>query len=348
MGGFVLRGSSQDIISRQPDPDTRFPVQTKEEIITPQTQRRSIASATLSRRESAAGAMITATMASDNNEIEVVEASQEAGVGNLPSLDPDQVDIQQAIATTATVLISSTSPDIQARVSFSDPSDPSQESGINVAKILGFKEATPSESRRENSIANQSASTTGSDGTMENDPFHLTADQLRILRAKGHIPKLPSISKDEINGRAKGDAFTKAIAVVQIFWNVVQVIVRAVRGLAISQLELAVIAFSLCAITIYILQWDRPKDVQVPVTVFQYNGPIPSYWSYDLIEDEDQRRTLANALGVPAALENQETNNYIWGAPVSNDISVRIPESSVSSGLESLAAFRPLWHYISP
>lgn len=105
--------------------------------------------------------------------------------------------------------------------------------------------------------------------------LHLNADRLRRLRKEGLIPKLPSISADEIHDRAKSDTFTKIIAIVQISWNALQVIVRGTRGLAISQLELAVIAFSLCAIIIYVLQWSKPKDVQTTYTVLRYDGHVP-------------------------------------------------------------------------
>ncbi|KAE9365107.1 hypothetical protein N431DRAFT_549410 [Stipitochalara longipes BDJ] len=105
--------------------------------------------------------------------------------------------------------------------------------------------------------------------------LHINADQLRRLRKGGLIPKLPSITVDDIQDKTKSDSFTKIIAVVQISWTALQVIVRWKRGLAISQLELAVIAFSLCAVITYALQWSKPKDIQTPYTVHRYSGHIP-------------------------------------------------------------------------
>lgn len=40
----------------------------------------------------------------------------------------------------------------------------------------------------------------------------------------------------------------RAIAVIQILWTTVQLIVRGSRHLAVSQLEIAVAAFAVCAI----------------------------------------------------------------------------------------------------
>jgi hypothetical protein len=70
--------------------------------------------------------------------------------------------------------------------------------------------------------------------------YHLSADKLRMLRESGLLPNLSCVTTEEINGRSKGDFFSKTIAVIQIFFNAFQVTVRAIRGISISQLELAV------------------------------------------------------------------------------------------------------------
>jgi hypothetical protein len=55
--------------------------------------------------------------------------------------------------------------------------------------------------------------------------------------------------------------FTKAFAYIQSTWLVVQSIARVFQGLPITQLELATIAFVVCALIIYILWWDKPFGV---------------------------------------------------------------------------------------
>jgi hypothetical protein len=54
-----------------------------------------------------------------------------------------------------------------------------------------------------------------------------------------------------------------------------QIIVRTVRKIAISQLELAVIAFAACAVIIYVLYWSKPKDISTVTAIIQYQGQIP-------------------------------------------------------------------------
>jgi hypothetical protein len=105
--------------------------------------------------------------------------------------------------------------------------------------------------------------------------YHLSGSEIIKLRSKGQLEKIPRIAEGEINDKSKSDGFAKAIAVGQIGWTVIQVCVRGARGLAIAQLEIAVIAFSVCAVVIYAVQWSVPKDVRVPITLMQYKGPIP-------------------------------------------------------------------------
>jgi hypothetical protein len=107
------------------------------------------------------------------------------------------------------------------------------------------------------------------------NPYHLLLSDIIALREAGFLERLPFISKAELNDKNKSDNLVRAIAMVQILWMVIQIIVRASRHLAISQLELAVVAFAVCAILIYGLNWEKPKGVQTPHTVLQYREDIP-------------------------------------------------------------------------
>lgn len=101
-----------------------------------------------------------------------------------------------------------------------------------------------------------------------------TLDSARILalRKSGILRRLPDISKEEIQDRSKADGFVRVITVFQILWLCVQTIARAVEGLAITQLEIATVAFAICAVFMYTLCWHKPKGVEVPIMVFHYHG----------------------------------------------------------------------------
>lgn len=79
------------------------------------------------------------------------------------------------------------------------------------------------------------------------------------------------MNQDEIDDHSKSDLFTKIITVVQVFSVIVQVIVRWRRNLTISQLELAVTAFSVSAAVTYCFVLYKPKGIQT-ITILRNDG----------------------------------------------------------------------------
>jgi hypothetical protein len=108
-----------------------------------------------------------------------------------------------------------------------------------------------------------------------NVPYHLFADEIFHLRRSGALTKLPKITSAEINDKSKGDTFVKLITSFQVLWFILQVVIGAIRQLSISQLEIAVTAFGICAIITYFLLLPKPKSVDVPITVKEFEGHIP-------------------------------------------------------------------------
>ena len=141
-----------------------------------------------------------------------------------------------------------------------------------------------------NSITTAEADTTRSHGQ---ELYHLVEDDIIKLRRQGALLRLPYISLKELQDRSKSDSFTRAIAVIQIFWTVIQICTRATRHLAISQLEIAVAAFAASAIAVYGLNWDKPKGVQVPITILQYKSKVPD--------------TISRVLSLASSTRSQES-----------------------------------------
>ncbi|CAG8586541.1 unnamed protein product [Penicillium salamii] len=92
---------------------------------------------------------------------------------------------------------------------------------------------------------------------------------LRKSERSGTLEKLPDISAAYINDKSKSDNLMRLIAILQIIWLCIQVIARAVGGLAVSQLEISTVAFAFCAIIMYALCWDKPKNVEIPIIIFE-------------------------------------------------------------------------------
>jgi hypothetical protein len=127
------------------------------------------------------------------------------------------------------------------------------------------------------------------------------------------FPRCPPYLLTISTTKAKPIRFARVVSVAQITWIMVQVLARAAKRLAISQLEIAVVAYSSCAIMIYMLRWSRPKDVLVPHTVLIFPGLIPR-------KITKQETLLMFSLSAPFLGPTEEKDlAKTSGCPISND-----------------------------
>ena len=94
----------------------------------------------------------------------------------------------------------------------------------------------------------------------------LGAEDLEKLSKAGKI-KWPTVTKEEIADRSKGDYLSKTIVLFQTMWFVGQCIVRGAYGLTVTELEVVTIAFASLTGVIYYLWWDKPLDVRCSIPV---------------------------------------------------------------------------------
>lgn len=87
-----------------------------------------------------------------------------------------------------------------------------------------------------------------------------------VVEQPGRL-ELPSMSEEEIKDRSKGDELFKTLAVLQLLWFAVQIIVRASMHLNITNIELTTSALVVSTISMYWCWWDKPLDVQCPVVL---------------------------------------------------------------------------------
>lgn len=91
-------------------------------------------------------------------------------------------------------------------------------------------------------------------------------ENLCAISKDGHIrvDELPNLSKLErsILDKSKGDLFTKGLAVVQVLWLMITLVIRWSRHLAITQLEILAVAFAICSTLTYGFCWNKPQDVR--------------------------------------------------------------------------------------
>lgn len=99
------------------------------------------------------------------------------------------------------------------------------------------------------------------------DVWVLSCSQLLEARKLGVIEKFPHITKAQIDDRNKGDGLVKCLAVIQVLWLIIQLIIRATGSRRSSQIEITALAFAVCALITYLLLLPRPKDVNTPIVV---------------------------------------------------------------------------------
>ncbi|KAI0059815.1 hypothetical protein BV25DRAFT_1993318 [Artomyces pyxidatus] len=83
---------------------------------------------------------------------------------------------------------------------------------------------------------------------------------------------------EEIGNLSQSDVLSKAIAILQTLWFVVQAIARGVEGLPITQLEIMTLAYTTITVAMYAVWWDKPQNVGGPVRVAVKKLPKRRKW----------------------------------------------------------------------
>ncbi|KAL5332336.1 hypothetical protein BJX70DRAFT_384443 [Aspergillus crustosus] len=119
------------------------------------------------------------------------------------------------------------------------------------------------------------------DGTGDNNPqveyYTLSPGNVDILAQLELFPTdtepkdqpryFPVVTAADIDNQSKSDPFTKAFAVLQCAWLIVQSITRASHGLPLTELELSTLAFIPCAFLMYTLWSYKPFDSQRAISL---------------------------------------------------------------------------------
>jgi hypothetical protein len=121
----------------------------------------------------------------------------------------------------------------------------------------------------------------------------LEAKDLEELWESGKI-EWPTITKEEIADRSKGDYLSKTIVLFQTTWFVGQCIARGAYGLTVTELEVVTLAFAGLTGVIYYLWWDKPLDVRCSIPVHLIDGRL------EKIEGDIEKETGPQIIPSPA------------------------------------------------
>ncbi|KAJ7811850.1 hypothetical protein B0H13DRAFT_2472202 [Mycena leptocephala] len=98
----------------------------------------------------------------------------------------------------------------------------------------------------------------------------------RGFRTRARIPSgHKNVDAEDIMDKSKGDALSKGLAMVQGLWFTTQCVARAHQPFAVTELEVATLAFAVVNIFIWLLWWEKPLDVQRQIVVGPAKLPDP-------------------------------------------------------------------------
>src|SRR5271170_3051806 len=108
----------------------------------------------------------------------------------------------------------------------------------------------------------------GSDkaGASYNAVHPLTYENAISMLKSGTI-SLPT--EEEIQDRSKSDWLAKTIVLLQTLWFVTQGIARSIETLPATELEIVTLAYTTINVGMFIAWWDKPRNVDHPIRVFQ-------------------------------------------------------------------------------
>jgi hypothetical protein len=88
---------------------------------------------------------------------------------------------------------------------------------------------------------------------------------------------IKNIDTEDIMDKSKGDALSKGLALAQGLWFTTQCVARVHQHLAVTELEVATLAFAVVNVFIWLLWWDKPLDVQRQVVIgpARLSDPLP-------------------------------------------------------------------------
>ncbi|KAJ7831576.1 hypothetical protein B0H13DRAFT_2431531 [Mycena leptocephala] len=78
---------------------------------------------------------------------------------------------------------------------------------------------------------------------------------------------IKNVNAEDIMDKSKGDALSKGLALAQGLWFTIQCLARVHQQLAVTELEVATLAFAVVNVFIWLLWWNKPLDVQWQIVV---------------------------------------------------------------------------------
>lgn len=108
----------------------------------------------------------------------------------------------------------------------------------------------------------------------DSPPFPGEKEQVAINQkslvwlAKNEPDMIPDISPGHITDKSKANHLAKLLVCIQAGWFGLQVVTRLCQGLAVTLLELNVLAHVVCTLLTYAFWWKKPLDIDEPTSIY--------------------------------------------------------------------------------
>ncbi|KAF8193827.1 hypothetical protein K438DRAFT_1513959, partial [Mycena galopus ATCC 62051] len=120
-----------------------------------------------------------------------------------------------------------------------------------------------------------------------------------------------NINAEDILDKSKGDALSKGVALAQGLWFITQSVARVHQRLAVTELEVATLAYAVVNIFIWLLWWDKPLGVQRPLVVESLHRERQSSGSSLIIVVESLHRERQSPKFSP--IPNSQSRTFLGG-----------------------------------
>lgn len=97
--------------------------------------------------------------------------------------------------------------------------------------------------------------------------FPVNSRAIYYLVRHRYIP-VPTLTRDDLWERSKADKFTKAVALSQSLYLVVQCVARWKQSIGVTPLEIITLAFLRCTAATYYFWMEKPFDIGIPVPIY--------------------------------------------------------------------------------
>jgi hypothetical protein len=131
-------------------------------------------------------------------------------------------------------------------------------------------------------------------------PIHLNGESLLALLGGEHKSqvKAPLLSQADIEDRSKSNLFAKSVVVLQVLYYCGTCLLRLIRHLPVTQLEIGTFGFAVCSVLSFFVLFPKPRSVNTTTVIAEFNVSIPNEIANIHYGECRKKSTIVNNSGI--------------------------------------------------